>query len=121
MSLTPTGFNPFPNAPKVPDGKAFWGENGFSLGDLWDAVNPLSKAGFLQAQPEESGPSQGAKLLGSVLLGGPIGLLGFITNAIVAQETGADIPTHLVNAVTGRQAAAAYQAAPSEPTQHVTA
>ncbi len=62
--------------------------------DLFDAVNPLQHIpGIATAYRAISGDeiSSGAKLLGSMLFGGPVGLVASIANAIIEQETGKDI------------------------------
>lgn len=87
---------------KAPDivNNEFFG--GFS--DLLDAVNPLHHIpGVATAYQAATGDTigAGARILGGALFGGPLGVIGSIANAIFAQETGRDIGTALLAALTG--------------------
>lgn len=74
-----------------------------SFSDLVDIVNPLHHIpGVSAIYREISGDtiSAGARIAGGALLGGPIGLLTSVINAMVAEETGRDIGQNLFALVT---------------------
>jgi hypothetical protein len=73
---------------------ALFGEDGFTLGDVLDVLNPLQHIPFVSTLYRElTGDtiSQGAKLVGNTLLGGPLGLLAGIADSIFETETGKDV------------------------------
>lgn len=98
------------HAPNVPEASEdFWGEDGFSFGDLIDIVNPLQHIPVVSSiyraiTGDEI--STGARLIGGGLLSGGLiaGAAGFmmeIGNSVMAQETGKDIGDTVFSALTG--------------------
>lgn len=72
----------------------FWGEDGFTFGDLLDLVNPLQHIPIVSniyraITGDEIGV--GPRLIGGAVLGGVVGFAGAVVNAAVEAETGKDI------------------------------
>lgn len=73
---------------------AFFGEDGFTFGDLVDIVNPLQHLPVISTLYREmtgDDISQGARLAGGSLYGGPIGLVTAIADNAVTAQTGKDL------------------------------
>lgn len=82
--------------------------SGFS--DLLDAINPLQHIPIVSnIYRELTGDkiSTGAQLAGDTLFGGPLGFIASLVNSIFEQETGSNVTSHVVAAVTGKYEAAA--------------
>jgi hypothetical protein len=72
----------------------FFGEDGFTFGDFLDLINPLQHLPVISTIYRAiSGDeiSQGSRILGGAIFGGPIGLASAVANAAVEQATGKDI------------------------------
>lgn len=57
----------------------FWGEDGFSFGDLLDIVNPLQQlpvVGTVYRALTGDTISPGARMIGGIAFGGPVGMIG---------------------------------------------
>jgi len=79
----------------------FWGEDGFSFGDLIDIVNPLQhipvvKDIYRDITGDEI--STGSQMAGGTIYGGFIGLISSFVNSTVEQETGKTIAGHAKSA-----------------------
>jgi hypothetical protein len=82
----------------------FWGEDGFTFGDLLDLINPLQHiplVGSLYRSMTGDEIAPGPRLLGAaVFSGGPIGaaisMTGAVVNIGIEQETGKDIGGHVL-------------------------
>jgi hypothetical protein len=115
------------------DGFKFWGEDGFTFGDLVDLVNPLQHipiVSTLYRKITGDTLATGPRLLGGALFGsltGGVGvalgsIVGFTTaaaNSLVEQKTGRDIGEHALALLYEPEkptvvAAAAPPTAPSE-------
>ena len=97
---------------------AFWGEDGFTFGDLVDIVNPLQHIpGISTAYREASQDdlSRGARIIGDALFGGPIGFMVSLINSAVEEHTGQDIGEHVVAWFKENDAAPAAASAVSPP------
>lgn len=84
--------------PAVPargkEGLSLWDENGFSFGDLLDAVNPLQHLpiiGTLYRELTGDGIGAVSRLAGGVLFAGLPGLIGSAVNTAFEAVTGKDI------------------------------
>lgn len=85
----------------------FFGEDGLSFGDFLDIVNPLQHLpviGTIYREITGDEISQGARLAGDTLYGGPLGLAGAIVNNAVEEHSGKDIGENLIAMVTGDDA-----------------
>jgi len=72
----------------------FLGEDGFTFGDVLDAVNPLQHlpvVGAIYRQLTGDTMAPGARLAGGTLYGGPIGLAASVANVAVESVSGGDI------------------------------
>lgn len=81
---------------------SFFGEDGFSFGDLVDIVNPLQHIPVVSTMYREASDDTldaGSRMLGSTLFFGPIGLASSIMNVVIEQGTGKDIGEHFVSAL----------------------
>ena len=88
----------------VPESPELFGTDGFTFSDFLDIINPLQhipvvSAVYRAATGDTLDP--GARLLGGALFGGVGGLVTAIVNAVVEDETGADIGGNLLAALTG--------------------
>ena len=82
----------------------FWGEDGFTFGDVLDIINPLKQLpGISTLYREATGEtiSSGARLAGGALFGGPIGFVVALLNEITASATGNDLGGHAYAALAG--------------------
>ncbi|MFO0388113.1 MAG: hypothetical protein ACK502_00115 [Alphaproteobacteria bacterium] len=100
-------INPLPQekpVTKVSGGDSFWGEDGFSFGDILDIVNPLQQLPVVSTlYRENTGEtiSTAARLAGGALLGGPIGFVASLINAIIEDASGKDIGSHVLAMLDG--------------------
>lgn len=79
----------------------FWGEDGFSFGDLLDLINPLQHIPIISNVYRAVTGDQiaaGPRLLGGGLFGGPIGLAVSMANLAVEDATGNDVGGHILAA-----------------------
>lgn len=82
----------------------FFGEDGFTLGDFVDIINPLQHLPVISTVYRElTGDeiSPGARLAGGTLYGGPIGLASAVANNISEEMTGKDVGGAVMAALTG--------------------
>ena len=109
METTPLQLtiNPLPQdkpAEKAAEGSSFWGEDGFSFGDILDIINPFQQLPVVSTFYREStgdGISTAARLAGGALLGGPIGFAVALVNSIIEEASGKDIGGHMLAMVDG--------------------
>lgn len=76
-----------------------WGNDGFTIGDLIDVVNPLQHipvVGTLYRAFSGDSIAAAPRLLGGALFGGVIGLATAAANAVIAQVTGKDVGDHVL-------------------------
>lgn len=81
-------------ASDIPNGDQFFGEDGLTFGDVLDIVNPLQHIpGVSTVYRAMTGDdmSQGARLAGGTLYGGPVGFAGALANNISEDLTGDDV------------------------------
>jgi hypothetical protein len=86
------------------EGRNFFGEDGLTLGDVVDIVNPLQHIPIVSAvyryvTGDEISP--GAELAGGTLYGGPIGFAGSLANVIMTDQTGDDLGGTALTALFG--------------------
>ena len=77
----------------------FWGEDGFSFGDILDLINPLQHVpivGTIYRAVTGDEISTGSSILGGGLFGGVIGAGAAVANAIIDEVTGGDIGEHVI-------------------------
>jgi hypothetical protein len=70
-----------------------------SFSDVLDAINPLQHIPIVSTLYREisgSSISQGAKLIGDTLFGGPLGFLSSLFSSIMEDVTGNDLGGHLI-------------------------
>lgn len=75
----------------------FWGEDGFSFGDLLDIVNPLHHLPVLATVYRAltgDAIAPAARIFGGALFGGQLGLAGAIVDTIVKEASGKSIGEH---------------------------
>jgi len=87
---------------------SFFGDDGFSFGDLIDVVNPLHHIPFVSTfYREATGDDIAAapRVMGSTLFFGPLGFAGAIANVMVEESTGMDIGQHMASWVGSGEAA----------------
>jgi hypothetical protein len=85
---------------------AYWGKDGFGFDDMLDTVNPLHHLPIVgTAYREISGDqiSTGARMVGGLIFGGPIGFVLAIANAIFEEATGKDVGSAVVALLTGEE------------------
>jgi len=83
-----------------PDEFSFFGDDGFSFGDLVDVVNPLQHIPFVSTFYREAtgdGIAAAPRVMGSTLFFGPLGLAGALANVMVEESTGMDIGEHMAS------------------------
>ena len=88
------------SATKSADNNGLFGADGFSFRDVFDAINPLNHipvVSDLFASATEHTPSPASRLMGSTLLGGPIGFVASLASVIFENATG-QTPTQAVAA-----------------------
>ncbi len=77
---------------------SFWGEDGFSFGDILDLINPLQHLpiiGTLYRAATDDEISTGSNILGGALFGGVIGAGVAVVNSIIEETTGGEIDDHI--------------------------
>lgn len=100
-------------------GSGFWGEDGFTFGDIIDLVNPLQHIPIVSTiyravTGDEIGV--GPRLLGGAVLGGVVGFGAAAVNAAIEHGTGKDAGEHLLAAAGIGDAGEAAPAGASAPT-----
>lgn len=83
-----------------------WGGETFSFDDLLDLVNPLQHIPIVSNwYRSATGDQIGAvaRIVGGVLLGGPIGAVSAVINSAVESETGKDIGEHALALLNGEE------------------
>lgn len=81
---------------------SFFGEDGFTFADLVDVVNPLQHIPVVSTMYREASEDTldpGARMMGSTLFFGPIGLASSVVNVLIEQGTGKDIGAHIASAI----------------------
>lgn len=79
---------------------SFFGDDGFSFGDLVDIVNPLQHIPLVSTVYRETTGdeiSAGPRIMGSTLFFGPLGLASAVANVVVEENTGKDIGQHMAS------------------------
>lgn len=119
-ALYPT--EPTPLQPESSGGRPLFGESGPSFADLLDVVNPLQHLpviGTIYRALTGDAISDGARLAGGALFGGPIGLAAALVDIGVEQATGRNLGDTVLAAVMGDDGPAAAPQAPAAtaPTQ----
>lgn len=79
----------------------FWGDDGFTFGDLVDLINPLQHIPIVSNIYRAMTGDQiaaGPRMLGGGLFGGPIGLAASMANMAVEEATGKDVGGHILAA-----------------------
>ena len=82
----------------------FWGEDGFTFGDLLDVINPLQHipvVSSLYRKVTGDDISPGARIFGGGLFGGPIGLFAAAFDNAVGEMSGKNMGEHLIAALEG--------------------
>ena len=84
----------------------FFGEDGFSLADIVDIVNPLQHLPVISTiyrslTGDEISP--GARLAGDALFGGPVGFAAGLANVVMEDATGSDIGDSVMAALFGSE------------------
>jgi hypothetical protein len=110
--LAPAGGRPVEAQAPAAEAQAPAAEGAITFGDLLDVINPLQHIPVLSSiyRGLTGGTiSQGARLAGDTLFGGPLGFLSSIVNTIVEGTTGKDI---------GGQVLALFQGSPAGSPQN---
>lgn len=111
MSINPQHLRPFSsvgngleaisrnNSPSKDNAtrESFWGSDGFTFGDLLDAVNPLQHipvVSTIYRHLTGDDRSVGAKVLGGSLFGGMPGLVASFFDSVVEEGTGYGVEDH---------------------------
>lgn len=77
----------------------FWGEDGFTLGDILDVINPLQHLPIIATLYRAftgNTISPASRVLGDALFGGPIGAATGVANALLEYESGKDVGEHVL-------------------------
>lgn len=77
---------------------SFFGDDGFTFGDLIDVINPLQHIPLVSTMYREASEDTidaGSRIMGSTLFFGPIGLASAVTNVLIEEGTGQDIGEHI--------------------------
>ena len=77
----------------------FWGDDGFSFGDLIDLINPLQHLPIVSTIYRTITNDQiapGPRMAGGAIFGGPLGFVSALANTLVEEATGKDVGEHLV-------------------------
>lgn len=101
IALNPPGEIPDASGPSSE--QSLLGEDGFSFGDILDAVNPLQHIPLISTFYRESTGDDIAvapRVMGSTLYFGPFGLVGALANVFVENNTGKDIGQHMASWIT---------------------
>lgn len=80
---------------------SFFGDDGFTFGDLIDVVNPLQHIPLISTMyrgASEDDIAAGPRMMGATLFFGPIGLASAVVNVMIEEGTGKDIGEHLTSA-----------------------
>lgn len=88
--------------------ETFWGEDGFSFGDILDAVNPLQRIPIVSdiyRQVTGDTQSTGSNLAGGALFGGVLGFAVSFINSIVEEQTGKTIGGNMLALLQGESIA----------------
>lgn len=92
-------------APAAEEGEVgFFGEDGFTVDDMLDIVNPLHHipvVSTLYRAFSDDDLSPGARLAGGTLYGGPIGFAAALANNVAVENSGRDIGGNLLAMVRG--------------------
>ena len=85
----------------VTDGEhgGFWGDDGFSFGDLLDLINPLQHLPIVSTlyraiTNDEIAP--GPRMAGGAIYGGPLGFVSALADTFIEEATGKDVGEHIV-------------------------
>lgn len=92
------------NAAEKAKDSGFWGDDGFSFGDIIDAINPLQHLpviGTAYRAMTHDDLSHGSRMVGGTLFGGPIGFVISLINNAMESDTGKDIGDHILTLFTG--------------------
>jgi hypothetical protein len=84
---------------KANNTNSIWGQDGFGFGDVLDMINPLQHlpiVGSMYRSITHDTISPASKLVGSGLLGGPIGLVFAAIDVGVESKTGKDTGNHML-------------------------
>lgn len=95
-----------------------FGKDGLTFGDLIDIINPLQHIPIISTIYRElTGDeiSPGARLAGSAIFGGPIGVAVAAVNLVIESETGSDIGEHIMAALTDEEPQNGSALASTEP------
>jgi hypothetical protein len=96
--------------PEQNGGKSLFGEGGPSFGDLLDTINPLQHlpiVGTIYRALTGDSLSDGARLAGGALYGGPVGLVAAMAGIGYEQATGRGLEETALAALRGEEAPAA--------------
>lgn len=115
--------SPAPAAPSGGSAHRFrlWGKDGFTFGDILDAINPLQQlpiVGTIYRHLTGQSISPGSRIMGGALFGGPIGAAVSAFNAMVEAGTGKALGERALEAfegVTGGAKSAPQIAAAASP------
>lgn len=91
----------------------FWGEDGFSFGDILDLINPLQHIpiiGTIYRAITGDQISNGASIIGGFLFGGFLGVGAAVVNAIIEEVTGDGIGEHMMAMLDGEETPSADDA-----------
>ena len=100
-----------------------WAGESFEFSDLLDFVNPLQHLpGISYLYRELTGDKIGAlaRVVGGGILGGPIGAVTSLANAILDSETGHDLGGHAIALLTGETEFPGADDSPGVPTQYAS-
>jgi len=95
--------------------KGMFGEDGFSIGDILDIVNPLHHIPIISHFYREwTGDEIGdfPRMAGGALFGGPLGFASSFANIIIEDTSGDDIAGHIQTALFGSDDESPAQALP---------
>ncbi len=89
----------------IPQGPTLFGDEGMTLADFFSVINPLQHlplVGALYREITGDTIKPGARVLGGLLFGGPMGMVGGAFNAGVAHDIGTDPGGALIALAQGR-------------------
>ncbi len=89
----------------IPQGPTVFGDEGMTLADFFSVINPLQHlplVGALYREITGDTIKPGARVLGGLLFGGPMGMVGGAFNAGVAHDIGTDPGGALIALAQGR-------------------
>ena len=95
-----SSVSPTASAAASGSGANFWGDDGFSFGDLLDLINPLHHlpiVGTLYRTATGDDISTGASILGGGLFGGILGAGVAVVNSVIEEATGGEIFDHIAS------------------------